>query len=284
VVIRAPGFRETRMQRRTDIAKIFSICLVLLIPVVSAKANVPVFQARNVESLCGLVVINGEPVPGAMVRLQSQKQDQTLSERKTDQDGRYQFSSVPKGKYWVQIESPAGLGAVFIHLKKSSSSVCKEMIQTNIHPGQMPEDDNNSVKSLSSDVEVGTKVKVMTTPFPVSECPNEIVEPNLVLDWSTHVTGKLQDQTTAPFKKSQIVLQRYEQSSSFVEIKTITTDESGKFDLGVLEAGKYRLLASPHRGFAQPEFFECTSEFNCRMEVTLKVNPTDLPYAACPIK
>ena len=248
-------------------------------------ANVPVFEPKDVNSVCGLVVINREPIPGATVRLQSQKQDQTLAEHKTDQEGRYQFSSVPKGKYWVQIESPVGAGAVFIHLKKSSSSVCKELIQTSIHPGRMPEDDNNSVRILSGGAEVGAndKAKVMTTPFPVNECTNETIQPNLRLDWSTHVTGKLQDQTTAPFAKSKVTI-RVQNGNDFVDFKTVFTSETGEFDFGTLPAGEYRFLASSHRGFAQPEFLECTSEFNCRMEITLKVNPSDLPYAAYPIK
>jgi hypothetical protein len=32
-----------------------------------------------------------------------------------------------------------------------------------------------------------------------------------------------------------------------------STDADGKFDLGTVKRGEYRLLLSPHRGFKQPE-------------------------------
>jgi hypothetical protein len=125
---------------------------------------------------------------------------------------------------------------------------------------------------------------VMTTPLPVSECPTEVVTANLVLIHSTHVVGTLRDQTTAPFNQSKIVLRRYERASKVVDFKTVTTDEAGNFDLGTLSSGRYRLLAAPHRGFAQPEKLDCGRERECKLEITLETNPSDLAYAACPIK
>src|SRR5581483_5985592 len=111
------------------------------------------------------------------------------------------------------------------------------------------------------------------------DCSKEPVKPNLVLEYPTHVTGHLQDQTSAPFAVSKVALKRYQKASKIVDVKTLATDENGRFDLGSLPAGKYRLIASPYRAFAQPEALECTSQNECNLEITLKANGTDQPYA-----
>lgn len=116
------------------------------------------------------------------------------------------------------------------------------------------------------------------------DCSKEPVKPNLVLEYSAHVTGHLQDQTTAPFAESTVVLKRYEKGSKIVDVKTVTTDENGRFDLGTLPAGKYRLIASPDRAFAQPEMLNCAPQNNCKLEITLRASGTDRPYALCPVQ
>ena len=247
-----------------------------LVLTASSTADVHVFPPRKVRSLCGVVLVEDLPIEGATVSLQSQKEDQTISEVETNKDGRYQFKSVPKGKYWLHIKSFVGSGVVFVHLTKNSGSVCKELIETRVRPAVAPDDENNSIVPVAPGL--------MVTPLPVSECPNETVAPNLELTKSTHVFGALQDQTTAAFAESKILLRRYQTPSMIVDVKTVTTNAKGNFDLGTLSAGKYRLLSSPTRAFAQPEKLECWGQQECKLDITLMANPTDLPYAACPVK
>jgi hypothetical protein len=80
----------------------------------------------------------------------------------------------------------------------------------------------------------------------------EKILPNLELRHQVHVFGTVQDQTTAPLEKSRIEMRRYISQRSQVSMRTVSTDEKGNFDLGIVKPGKYRLLASPHRGFKQP--------------------------------
>jgi hypothetical protein len=121
-------------------------------------------------------------------------------------------------------------------------------------------------------------------PSSAEECaPWEPLKPNLVLSSDTVVHGTLRDQTKAPFSNSPIRLRKYISETKQVPIKTVQTDAQGGFDLGIVKAGDYRLLLSPHRGFAQPEKLECLAS-ECKLNVTLVVNPTDLVTANCPIR
>jgi hypothetical protein len=66
-----------------------------------------------------------------------------------------------------------------------------------------------------------------------------------------------------------------------VTVKKVSTDADGKFDLGLVKHGDYRLLLSPHRGVKQPEKLECSLTI---LDAVLVVNPTDGPAAGCPIR
>jgi 5-hydroxyisourate hydrolase-like protein (transthyretin family) len=111
----------------------------------------------------------------------------------------------------------------------------------------------------------------------------EKIRPNLVLKNSTHITGRLTDQTTAPFENSKVQLRKYVSERDQAPVKSVTTDKDGRFDFGLLEAGEYRLLASPSRAFAQPQELHC-AEKTCELQITLKVNPTDQVTSQCPIR
>jgi hypothetical protein len=114
-------------------------------------------------------------------------------------------------------------------------------------------------------------------------CNAEKVEPNLVLRQSTHVNGRITDIEGVPLKKSQVGLRRYISKEKQVRLKTVTTDDNGNFDLGAVEKGEYRLLASPNRIFQQPPRVECP-EKNCQLNIALQINATDQPESACPIR
>ena len=85
----------------------------------------------------------------------------------------------------------------------------------------------------------------------------EPLQPNLTVTTDSRVRGKITDQTTAPFHNSPIELRRFVSPTKQVPGKKASTDNDGKFDLGVVKRGKYRLLLAPHRGFKQPEKLEC---------------------------
>lgn len=78
---------------------------------------------------------------------------------------------------------------------------------------------------------------------------------------------------------AQVMVQRKQAT-----VKVTTTDENGYFDMGTVNAGKYRLLASPHRGFQQPTDLKSPSGDRCELNVALQANPTDLPVSVCPIR
>jgi carboxypeptidase family protein len=112
----------------------------------------------------------------------------------------------------------------------------------------------------------------------------ETIRPNLELSESVHIVGRITDGHDAPLKKSRVELRKYISQRKQVTVKATTTDEKGYFDLGTVAAGKYRLLASPHRGFQQPADLKCPSGNKCELNIALQVNPTDLPVSACPIR
>lgn len=111
----------------------------------------------------------------------------------------------------------------------------------------------------------------------------EPLRPNLVLTGETTVQGRVTDQTRAPQKNSAVELRRFISESKQERIKKLSTDADGKFDLGTVKRGEYRLLLSPSRGFKQPEKLECSSG-NCTLDEVLIVNPTDQLASSCPIR
>ena len=111
----------------------------------------------------------------------------------------------------------------------------------------------------------------------------EPLQPNLVLSVDTNVRGRVTDQTTAPVNNSRIELRRFISATKQVAVKQSSTNNEGKFDLGMVRKGQYRLLLSPHRGFKQSEKLKCESR-DCALDTILIANPTDQPAASCPIR
>jgi hypothetical protein len=112
----------------------------------------------------------------------------------------------------------------------------------------------------------------------------EPIHPNFTPTKDVVVRGRLTDQTTAPFQNSPIELRRFISERKQVTVKKVSTNADGKFDLGLVKHGDYRLLLSLHRGFKQPEKLECSSTRDCTVDAVLIVNPTDGPAAGCPIR
>ena len=115
-------------------------------------------------------------------------------------------------------------------------------------------------------------------------CSLESIHANFTPAENVRVRGRITDQTTAPFQNSPIELRRFISERKQVTVKKVSTDADGKFDLGRVKHGDYRLLLSPHRGFKQPEKLECSSTRDCTVDAVLIANPTDGPAAGCPIR
>lgn len=112
----------------------------------------------------------------------------------------------------------------------------------------------------------------------------ETIRPNLGVRNQVRVVGNIKDQTTAPVASSRVELRRYISQRKQVSVQVVSTDAKGHFDLGIVKPGKYRLLASPHRGFKQPSALQCQDRDMCELEITLALNPTDMPTSPCPIR
>jgi len=53
--------------------------------------------------------------------------------------------------------------------------------------------------------------------------------------------------------------------------------------MGIVDAGTYRFLPSPNGGFKQPKSVSCSAT-ECRIELVLQINSTDVPDSVCPIR
>jgi|SRR5713101_885073 len=112
----------------------------------------------------------------------------------------------------------------------------------------------------------------------------ETIRPNLELREPAQVTGRVTDIMGAPLMKSRLELRKYISQRKQSAVKVITTDEKGYFDLGMVAAGKYRFLASPHRGFKQPIDLKCPTGDKCELNIALQVNNPDTPISVCPVR
>ena len=114
-------------------------------------------------------------------------------------------------------------------------------------------------------------------------CDKLAVDPNLVVKQDAKVSGRLVDQSGAPFQNLPIELRLYVSATKQSAVKKVTTDRDGLFRFDSVKAGKYRLIASPTRAFKQPSGLHCDSK-ECDFAITLQVNPTDMPDSQCPVR
>lgn len=112
----------------------------------------------------------------------------------------------------------------------------------------------------------------------------EHIKPNLKLSGRVQLKGKISDQTGAPFKDSRVELRNYVSETVQLPFAIVKTNSTGEFDFHAVPKGDYRLLASPNRAFRQPDELFCRAGGQCFLQITLKVNPTDMPDSVCPIR
>jgi hypothetical protein len=114
-------------------------------------------------------------------------------------------------------------------------------------------------------------------------CSKENPQPNLQLKTEKHLFGELRDPSGAAFERSRVIL-RKKRKTTFVGYRDVTTDANGKFDLGLVGPGSYRFLPGPNRAWKQPKQVTCGDSAQCELQLVLESNPTDLPFAQCPIR
>ena len=112
----------------------------------------------------------------------------------------------------------------------------------------------------------------------------ETIHPNLELHKPFRVIGTVSVQLGAPLKNSRVELRKYISQRKQVNVKVTTTDANGRFDLGAVEPGRYRLLPSPSRVFKQPSELQCKDGSTCELKITLTLNATDQPDSICAIR
>jgi hypothetical protein len=115
-------------------------------------------------------------------------------------------------------------------------------------------------------------------------CSSEALLPNLILRTPTTINGRVKDKTGAPIKNSEIILRKTSAIPLQPSYLFAKTDADGTFSFDEAEQGEYRLLASPSRAFAQPAKLDCYERRDCNLEIILKANGSDQPYASCPVR
>lgn len=112
-------------------------------------------------------------------------------------------------------------------------------------------------------------------------CEKVKVHPNLVLEAAVDVGGHLEDPSGAALVHTHLEIRKYISEIKQTSFRQLQTDGNGDFSVGVLPAGKYRLLIFA-RGFKQPRNFQCKSGKTCKVNVVPEIAPTDtFPESVC---
>jgi hypothetical protein len=115
-------------------------------------------------------------------------------------------------------------------------------------------------------------------------CDSIQVKANLHVPSQLKLKGRIFDETGATFVKSAVELRRWDSGTKQTVVSKVLTDSKGRFDLGKVDKGHYRLIASPTRAFRQADEMWCRADAECVLEISLRANPTDLPDSQCPIE
>jgi len=208
---------------------------------------------------------DGKPIPDAEIVVKSSS-GEIVFQTKSNQDGTFQLVTNPS-KYRVEVDAKGHLRFLYIVDLRSreETGVVDVSLQDN--------SECHDMRVISE--EEGKEEE---------RCGSELVSPNLTLKVATVISGQVKDETGAPFKDSELRL--VSASGSVLQPGQVEarTDENGRFTFEEVEPGSYRLLASPHRGFAQPEKLACYEKAQCELDIVLKASATNQPYAGCPVK
>jgi hypothetical protein len=117
------------------------------------------------------------------------------------------------------------------------------------------------------------------------------LETNFDVEKPVHVTGVLIEaasQLPFVFDDTIIEVRRPETRTVIVHVKV---NKEGQFNLGLLPAGKYRLIAAREKQNGklermpladQPAPMSCTGDSSCKVLAIQHLHGTDLPFEFCP--
>ncbi len=122
-------------------------------------------------------------------------------------------------------------------------------------------------------------------------CENEKrPPPNFSVSQSVHVTGKLVGENGYPFAFDNTVVQVRATNEKRVLV-TATVDSMGQFDLGIIPAGDYRLIAARRLQNGklgrqpladQPKAMSCSGVSDCTITAVQHLHGTDQRFEFCP--
>jgi hypothetical protein len=255
------GCNKSRMER------VGVACAVILLALGTAEISV----ASCVTELSKIVRTDqgrvkgprGEIIANAQVAVTSGSEDE-IFRTKSGPDGLFRLVMNP-GKYQVEIEAEGYLR--FVYVVDFRSAVAAEPLDVFLQGVGGCHD-----------------IRVTSEQDKGSNCRSEALLPNLILRIATTISGYVKDETGAPFKNSEITLVKASAIPLQPGYLYARTDGDGIFSFDEAEPGKYRLLASPSRAFAQPAKLDCYEKRDCNLEIILKANGTDRPYASCPVR
>ena len=205
----------------------------------------------------------GKIIEGTHVIVTSSSEDE-IFQTESGRDGLFRLALGP-GKYRVAVEAEGYLR--FEYIVDLRSTVAVEPLDITLQDLSNCHDVH-----LASEQDTGVY------------CGSELLLPNLILRTPTTISGKVKDETGAPFKNSEVVLSKKSAIPLQPGYLFTKTDADGAFRFDESEPGEYRLLPSPSRAFAQPAKLDCYERRDCNLEIILKANGTDRPYASCPVR
>ena len=138
---------------------------------------------------------------------------------------------------------------------------------------------------------VGLQCQLICLPNGNCTCENEKVSPNLIIAKRVKLTGSLFDPSETPMHFNMTTIQVRDPKSNLALFSS-AIDEQGRFDLGIIPAGKFRLVTFWMEEkrirrlplFDQPKPVFCSSENECKLEIVLTMHATDQPFEFCPPK
>ena len=118
-------------------------------------------------------------------------------------------------------------------------------------------------------------------------CDNEKMSPNLTIASPVKLTGVLYDASGAHIQFAIIQVRELKSNKTLF---SAALDEDGRFNLGTVPTGRFRLIAMRRKGkdlvrlplFDQPKPVSCSVENVCHLEIVLGTHGTDQPFEFCP--
>lgn len=113
---------------------------------------------------------------------------------------------------------------------------------------------------------------------------NETIAPNLKLRATTRISGRLNDSNYQTLKNWPVELKQWKSRKRQIRVKLVKTDETGRFELGLVGPGEYRLIAGPDRSWEQIRRIECIGSGDCSMNLLLYPAERDKAGENCPVQ